>query len=155
MLRRDREIESVIECGDASEARETLEAGKVDIAFLDIEMPEASGLDVASVTGPARPVIVFITAFSQYAPNAFDVDATDYVLKPFGRAPAGGARTDEDAGARASPARPGRTDGNDFGRAAGGSLCAGRVVQASSAAVLQAGRSFHPAERPGHPVDRS
>ena len=83
MLRRDRDVEVVIECGDARKAKQALDTGRIDIAFLDIEMPEVSGLDLAGVTGPSKPVIVFVTAFSQYAPNAFDVDATDYVLKPF------------------------------------------------------------------------
>jgi two-component system LytT family response regulator len=54
-----------------------------DIVFLDIEMPEMSGLDVAADLAEDGPVIVFITAFSRYATNAFEVDASDYVLKPF------------------------------------------------------------------------
>lgn len=83
ILRRDPEIESVVECEDAGGARTALAAGHVDIAFLDIEMPQSSGLDVAAAEGAGRPVVVFVTAFRQYAPSAFDVDATDYVLKPF------------------------------------------------------------------------
>ena len=55
----------------------------MDIAFLDIEMPGATGLEIAEATSPDGPVIVFVTAFNRYAPEAFDVNAVDYVLKPF------------------------------------------------------------------------
>jgi two-component system LytT family response regulator len=55
----------------------------VDIAFLDIEMPEPSGLQIAERAAADGPVVVFVTAFSRYAPSAFDVSAVDYVLKPF------------------------------------------------------------------------
>ncbi len=83
LLRDDAEVESVVECRDADGVRQALAAGRVDIAFLDIEMPGASGLDVAAAAAPDGPVIVFVTAFSGYAPRAFDVAAVDYVLKPF------------------------------------------------------------------------
>ena len=83
LLKRDTEIETVIECGDARGAHETMSCQPIDIAFLDIEMPGASGLDLAGRAGPNGPAIVFVTAFSHYAPAAFDVQAIDYVLKPF------------------------------------------------------------------------
>jgi two-component system LytT family response regulator len=83
LLQGDDEIELVVECGDASSARETIARERPDIVFLDIEMPEASGLDVAGDLGPDGPVIVFVTAFSRYATQAFEVSASDYVLKPF------------------------------------------------------------------------
>jgi two-component system LytT family response regulator len=83
LLARDPEIEAVIECADATTAREALERQRCDIAFLDVEMPGASGLDLAQGLTRGSPVIVFVTAFSQHAPNAFDVEAVDYVLKPF------------------------------------------------------------------------
>jgi two-component system, LytTR family, response regulator len=51
--------------------------------LLDIEMPGASGLELASRAGSDGPVVVFVTAFGRYAPGAFDVEAADYVLKPF------------------------------------------------------------------------
>lgn len=55
-----------------------------DIVFLDIRMPGLTGLDVARQLqeGPQRPRIVFVTAFDQYAIDAFDADAVDYLLKP-------------------------------------------------------------------------
>lgn len=55
-----------------------------DLVFLDVQMPEVSGLDVVRRVGPdAMPVVVFVTAFDQYALDAFDVRAVDYLLKPF------------------------------------------------------------------------
>ena len=83
LLRRDPEIDSVIECASAADATSALERDRVDIAFLDIEMPGSSGLQLAQSFAPPAPVIVFVTAFGRYATEAFDVLAVDYVLKPF------------------------------------------------------------------------
>lgn len=55
----------------------------IDIAFLDIEMPGAAGLEISSGLTAALAAIVFVTAFSRYALPAFDVAAVDYMLKPF------------------------------------------------------------------------
>src|SRR5436190_12224539 len=66
----------------AAEAAQALTRERVDIAFLDIEMPGDSGLELAQSFTPG-PVIVFVTAFGRYATEAFDVLAVDYVLKPF------------------------------------------------------------------------
>lgn len=55
-----------------------------DLVFLDVQMPEVSGLDVVRRVGPeAMPVVVFVTAYDQYALDAFDMRAVDYLLKPF------------------------------------------------------------------------
>jgi two-component system LytT family response regulator len=83
LVRRDPEIAAVVECADARGVRDTLARQRFDIAFLDIEMPGATGIDLAEQLIPEGPVIVFVTAFDRYAPNAFDVHAVDYVLKPF------------------------------------------------------------------------
>jgi two-component system LytT family response regulator len=83
LLRADPDFESVIECGDAASARDTIARLRPDIAFLDIEMPGSNGLEVADSVDPRGPVVVFITAYSSYATQAFDVSAVDYVLKPF------------------------------------------------------------------------
>ncbi len=83
LLKQDPEVTSVHECGDAASARDGLARLHPDIAFLDVEMPGATGLDVAEGLPENGPVVVFITAFSAYATQAFDVSATDYVLKPF------------------------------------------------------------------------
>ncbi|MDO9433666.1 MAG: LytTR family DNA-binding domain-containing protein [Pseudomonadota bacterium] len=56
---------------------------KPDVVLLDIQMPELNGLSVAAQIPPAhRPEIVFVTAFEMYAPDAFEVEAADYLLKP-------------------------------------------------------------------------
>ena len=83
LVKRDGEIETVIECADAVAAEQALARQQIDIALLDIEMPGASGLDLANRAAGEGPVVVFVTAFSRYAPGAFDVEAADYVLKPF------------------------------------------------------------------------
>jgi two-component system LytT family response regulator len=83
LLRRDPDIEAVVECGDARGVREALIEGRLDIAFLDVEMPEVSGLEIAARDMRDGPVVVFVTAFGNYARDAFDVNAIDYVLKPF------------------------------------------------------------------------
>jgi two-component system LytT family response regulator len=83
LLKRDTDIATLIECVDAHETRTALGRCSVDIAFLDIEMPGASGLEIASGLASGAPAIVFVTAFSRYALPAFDVAAVDYVLKPF------------------------------------------------------------------------
>jgi DNA-binding LytR/AlgR family response regulator len=65
------------------EAAQQIAALKPDLVFLDVQMPEQNGLRVAAgLTPEARPEIVFVTAFEQYAADAFEVDAADYLLKP-------------------------------------------------------------------------
>ena len=57
-----------------------------DLVLLDIQMPGASGLDVAASLGRPRPAVIFCTAFDQYAVDAFELSALDYLLKPVNRA---------------------------------------------------------------------
>jgi two-component system LytT family response regulator len=84
LLRRDSEIADVTEIGDPRQVAAILSANRPDILFLDIEMPGLSGLDIASaVAGSDGLAIVFVTAYGEYALNAFDVEAADYLLKPF------------------------------------------------------------------------
>jgi two-component system, LytTR family, response regulator len=83
LLREDPEIETIVECGDATEVRHAIERVRADIVFLDVEMPEVDGIAIASDLSAEKPVVVFVTAYSQYATQAFDVRAADYVLKPF------------------------------------------------------------------------
>ena len=57
-----------------------------DLVFLDIQMPAMNGMDVVATVGTARmPATVFVTAFEQYAVRAFEANAVDYLVKPFGR----------------------------------------------------------------------
>lgn len=81
----DAEVEAIAECGDGRSASAAIERDRPDIVFLDIEMPGIDGLTLAERLPPPGPVVVFTTAYSQYAVQAFDVAATDYVLKPFSR----------------------------------------------------------------------
>jgi two-component system LytT family response regulator len=83
LLREDPEIETIVECGDATEVRLAIERMRADIVFLDVEMPEVDGIEIASDLSAENPVVVFVTAYSRYATRAFDVRAADYVLKPF------------------------------------------------------------------------
>ena len=83
LLRRDSEVESVAECADGLDAQQAIASTRPDIVFLDIEMPGRNGVQLAEDLQGGTPVVVFMTAFSQHAVRAFDVAATDYVLKPF------------------------------------------------------------------------
>jgi two-component system LytT family response regulator len=82
-------IPSLEVVGEASTGAETLERIldlKPDLVFLDLEMPEMSGLGVVrSLRGAKTPLIIFVTAYQQHALAAFDVGAVDYLLKPVRR----------------------------------------------------------------------
>ena len=84
LLREENDIEIVGECGNGAEAAATIEDTSPDLLFLDIQMPELNGLDLARALPPDRaPAIVFITAYDEYALRAFEIHALDYLLKPF------------------------------------------------------------------------
>lgn len=83
LLQRDSEVDRVAECADGLRAREVISDTRPDIVFLDIEMPGLNGVQLAGDLHGGVPVVVFMTAFSQHAVRAFDLAATDYVLKPF------------------------------------------------------------------------
>jgi len=78
------ELHIVAETADGAATLAALRTHAPDIAFLDINMPKASGLDVARVRPPGT-VIVFLTAYHQHALDAFDVGAVDYLVKPLNR----------------------------------------------------------------------
>lgn len=73
----------VDEARDGFEALEKISATKPSIVFLDVEMPELSGLDVLRQLAPPRPKVVFVTAFEAFAVAAFEEHACDYLVKPF------------------------------------------------------------------------
>jgi serine phosphatase RsbU (regulator of sigma subunit) len=73
------------EAGDAIEARTAIADTRPDVVFLDIEMPETTGTELAASLPEPRPFVVFATAFDHYALAAFAVDATDYLVKPITR----------------------------------------------------------------------
>jgi two-component system LytT family response regulator len=83
LLAADPEIEIVAE-GSAASLLPELATTAVDLLFLDIEMPEVSGFDLLErLPADAHPVVVFVTAFDRYALRAFEVQALDYLVKPF------------------------------------------------------------------------
>lgn len=75
-------LELVAKCQSALQAHEVIDNDKIDVIFCDINMPELNGLDfMKSLENP--PMVVFTTAYSEYAVDGFKLDAVDYLLKPF------------------------------------------------------------------------
>ena len=73
----------LVQANDGQQALELLAQQRYEVMFLDIQMPELDGLQVAQQLTPPIPDIVFVTAFDQYAVKAFDANAIDYLLKPY------------------------------------------------------------------------
>ena len=73
------------ECGDGAEALSVLGREPVDVVFLDVQMPELDGIEVAAALAHDGPAVVFVTAFSEHAIRAFELNAVDYLVKPFDR----------------------------------------------------------------------
>ncbi|NOT46309.1 MAG: response regulator [Acidobacteria bacterium] len=85
-LRDEHDINIVGECGNGREAVTAIKEKKPDLVFLDIQMPEKNGFEVVkSLDAGTMPSVIFVTAYDQYALQAFDVHALDYLLKPFNR----------------------------------------------------------------------
>src|SRR5262245_21218122 len=78
------ELEIVAEREDGGEALDAIDVHQPDVAFLDIRMPGITGLEVAAAAAQASPKtnVVFVTAYNQYAIDAFERGAVDYLLKP-------------------------------------------------------------------------
>jgi two-component system LytT family response regulator len=80
------DVDVVAACATGREAVEVIESARPDLVFLDLEMPEMDGFEVIQAVGPDRmPAVIFVTAYDEYAVQAFDVHALDYLLKPFSR----------------------------------------------------------------------
>ncbi len=86
LLRPFEDIEVIAEAEDGEQAVERILELRPDVVFLDIQMPGCSGIDVAASLPVPRPRIIFCTAFEQYAIDAFELHAVDYLLKPVTRA---------------------------------------------------------------------
>jgi len=83
LLQEERDIEVVGECGNAIEGISAVHKLRPDVLFLDIQMPRISGLEMVGMLDPGnRPYVVFLTAFDEYAVQAFEEHAFDYLLKP-------------------------------------------------------------------------
>jgi two-component system LytT family response regulator len=85
LLRQDADIKAIAECGSGVEAIAEIRSSRPDLVFLDVQMPECGGFDVLQSlkADDFLPVIVFVTAYDEYALRAFDAGALDYLLKPF------------------------------------------------------------------------
>jgi two-component system LytT family response regulator len=86
MLREDEEVEVIGECLNGREAIEAIKTHAPDLIFLDVQMPEVGGFAVLeALTKEQMPFVIFVTAYDQYAVRAFEVNALDFLLKPFDR----------------------------------------------------------------------
>lgn len=88
LLKGETDVELVAECANGRQAVESIQREKPDLMFLDVQMPRLSGLEVCeavTAAGAAMPLVIFVTAYDEYALQAFEVHAIDYLLKPFDR----------------------------------------------------------------------
>jgi two-component system, LytTR family, response regulator len=86
LLARDNQVEVISECGNGKDAIAAIRELSPDLLFLDVQMPEIDGFDVLeSIEPAAMPLVIFVTAYDQYALRAFEVSAVDYLVKPFDR----------------------------------------------------------------------
>jgi len=87
LLSTEKDVEVIAECEDGISALESIDRLKPDLVFLDIQMPELDGFEVLSgLEQEPLPLIVFATAYDEYALNAFNANAVDYLLKPIDKA---------------------------------------------------------------------
>jgi DNA-binding response OmpR family regulator len=77
-------VTRIDECASGRDAVELLKRGAPDLVFLDIQMPDLDGFAVAAAASDTRPpAIIFVTAYDEHAVRAFEIQAFDYLLKPF------------------------------------------------------------------------
>ncbi len=76
------DIDLMAECSDAIEAYNVLQQQTADLVFLDIEMPDMTGLQLTRNLAGKKPVIIFITSKKDYAAEAFELNVADYIVKP-------------------------------------------------------------------------
>ncbi len=82
----ERDLELIGECAAGHEAVTAIQTLKPDLVFLDIQIPELDGFGVLKAIGVEEmPAVIFVTAYDRYALQAFDVNALDYLLKPYNR----------------------------------------------------------------------
>jgi two-component system, LytTR family, response regulator len=74
-------LELVAQCGDAFEATRALQEKEVDLIFMDIQMPGLTGLQFIQSL-PKRPMVILVTAYKKFAPEGFDLNVVDYLVKP-------------------------------------------------------------------------
>ncbi|HEU5019163.1 MAG TPA: LytTR family DNA-binding domain-containing protein [Pseudolabrys sp.] len=85
LLARDPDVGRLLEAKNGIVAVKLIQGERPDIVFLDVQMPGVDGFGVIDALGPENmPVTVFVTAYDRFAVQAFETDAVDYLLKPFG-----------------------------------------------------------------------
>lgn len=86
LLSQETDVEVVGQCSDGVQAVSAIQQLAPELVFLDVQMPAVDGFGVIQQVGADRmPMVVFVTAYDEYALQAFEVHALDYLLKPFGR----------------------------------------------------------------------
>jgi two-component system LytT family response regulator len=84
LLAQAEDVEIIAVCANGEEAIHTIDESRPDLLFLDVQMPEVDGFDVLQAIGFGHvPVVIFVTAYDQFALRAFEAHALDYLLKPF------------------------------------------------------------------------
>lgn len=84
MLSGEPDVEVVGECANGQQAVAAIRQHRPDLVFLDVQMPRLDGMEVCRELGDdALPLVIFVTAYNQYAVQAFELHAVDYLLKPF------------------------------------------------------------------------
>lgn len=79
-----RSVQVAGECGSVAEAIDAIRSDQFDLVLLDVQLPDGTGFDVVRKIGAQQmPAVVFVTAYDKYAIQAFEVNAVDYLLKPF------------------------------------------------------------------------
>ena len=86
LLAGESDVEVIGDASDGAEAIERIASLAPDVVFLDIQMPGCTGMELAASLASPRPRIVFCTAYDQYAVDAFELNAVDYLLKPINQA---------------------------------------------------------------------
>lgn len=76
------ELELVAKCENAMEANQYIKEGEIDLMFLDIQMPDLTGLELLKSL-KHKPLVILTTAYSEYALESYELDVTDYLVKPF------------------------------------------------------------------------
>ncbi len=84
VLVEEADVEIVAECADGAQAVRAIEEHRPDLVFLDVQMPHLNGFDVLAALDPDKmPAVIFTTAHDEHAIAAFEINAVDYLLKPF------------------------------------------------------------------------
>lgn len=84
LLHKEKDFQIVAQARSGREAVRVIKTQTIDLVFLDVQMPGMTGLEVVDEIGPANmPMVIFVTAYDQFALKAFDQAAIDYLVKPF------------------------------------------------------------------------